>query len=294
MNFESGISVLTATFNRRRLLEELFRSLQAQTNQSFEWVIVDDGSTDGTRDAVAAWQKNTTFPIIISHQANSGKQAAINRGIDFASHGLVAIVDSDDFLLPDAVERILATWRAHSARQEELSGLFCAMQHEASLRIADGRHVEVVTSAREQFDRRKVADFVPVIRRDLLETNRFPLVAGERFIAEGSLWNRLSFDRGCLFLNRPVAVCRYQADGATAHSVELRRKNVQGTLRYYAEADDHRLGRINRFKARCNYQRFALHARDDDQRANSRAGVIERVIGWLLYLRDRRRGTPRK
>ena len=92
------ITVFTPTYNRAYILPKLFESLKRQPFRDFEWIIVDDGSTDGTRELVEAMQKDcrAKFPIRYFYQVNSGKHVAWNRGLDEAEGTLFFPVDSDD------------------------------------------------------------------------------------------------------------------------------------------------------------------------------------------------------
>ncbi len=73
-------TVFTPTFDRAHTLDRVYRSLCVQTFKEFEWVIVDDGSTDGTDDLVAGWQTENRFPISYEKQPNQGKHIAVNLG----------------------------------------------------------------------------------------------------------------------------------------------------------------------------------------------------------------------
>ena len=105
------ITVFTPTFNRAYIIDNLYRSLLRQTDKDFEWIIVDDGSTDDTAKYVEGIQKNDNgFTITYTIQQNGGKHRAINRGVTLANGELFFIVDSDDYLTDDAIEKI-KKWR---------------------------------------------------------------------------------------------------------------------------------------------------------------------------------------
>ena len=97
------ITILTPTFNRAHLLPRLFESLTHQTDFDFEWLVIDDGSTDGTSDLFAG---NTflsaPFPIRYYRQENGGKHCALNAGVKQAKGDFIFIADSDDWLLPQS------------------------------------------------------------------------------------------------------------------------------------------------------------------------------------------------
>src|SRR6478672_7236545 len=90
-------SVVTATYNRAHTLGRTYESLQAQTFRDFEWIIVDDGSTDGTGSLVSGWAQESSFPIRYVSQENGGKHTALNHAVSVARGTFLASVDSDDW-----------------------------------------------------------------------------------------------------------------------------------------------------------------------------------------------------
>ena len=74
-------TVFTPTFNRAYTLPRVYESLKSQTFKNFEWLIVDDGSSDGTADLVKMWQNEGALTIRYFYQINRGKHIAINRGV---------------------------------------------------------------------------------------------------------------------------------------------------------------------------------------------------------------------
>ena len=102
------ITVFTPTYNRAYILSNLYESLTRQTYKNFEWLIVDDGSTDDTESLVNGWIENESgFTINYVKQSNGGKCRAINRGLDLARGELFFTIDSDDYLTDDAVQKIM-------------------------------------------------------------------------------------------------------------------------------------------------------------------------------------------
>lgn len=123
------ITVLVPTFNRKDELCDLFRSLLNQTCRDFEWLVVDDGSTDGSEEAIRSWARDASFPVRIIQQANQGKHVAVNNGFRHAAGLLTMTLDSDDMLVPDAIEFLKQKW-THYIREDSpgdicgISGLF--------------------------------------------------------------------------------------------------------------------------------------------------------------------------
>ena len=104
MNNRVKITVFTPTYNRGRILENLYHSLQKQINFHFEGLIIDDGSIDNTEEIVTNWQnEENNFEIRYYKQKNGGKCRAINKALDLANGDLFFTVDSDDVLTDDAL-----------------------------------------------------------------------------------------------------------------------------------------------------------------------------------------------
>ena len=100
------LTVLTPTYNRVHTLPACFGSLSRQTRTEFEWIVVDDGSTDGTEEYFAGLPERP-FPVRYIKKENGGKHTALNAAHPFIHGKYVLILDSDDSLTPDAVEQAL-------------------------------------------------------------------------------------------------------------------------------------------------------------------------------------------
>ena len=107
-----SLSIVTPTFNRAGLLPRCYDSLKAQTCGDFEWIIIDDGSTDGTKELVEEWLRDPekSFAIEYHWKENGGKHTALNASHPYIRGKYVLILDSDDYLVPAAVETICNTW----------------------------------------------------------------------------------------------------------------------------------------------------------------------------------------
>ena len=104
-------TVFTPTYNRVQTLPRVFHSLQNQTFTQFEWLIVDDGSTDSTHDLITEYQKTSLFSIKYIYQTNSGKHVAWNRALEYAQGNYFLVLDSDDGCVPNALERFRNAWK---------------------------------------------------------------------------------------------------------------------------------------------------------------------------------------
>ena len=104
------LTIFTPTYNRAYSLERLYKSLVTQSLKDFEWLVVDDGSTDNTEELINKFVSDNKVKICYFKQENGGKHRAINRGAAMAQGDYFLIVDSDDYLTSDAVESIKREW----------------------------------------------------------------------------------------------------------------------------------------------------------------------------------------
>ena len=106
------ITVFTPTYNRAYILPKCYESLNRQTCKDFEWLLIDDGSTDHTKELVAEWQERKNgYPIRYIYKENGGLHTGYNTAIANMETELSVCIDSDDSMPDDAIERILAEWQ---------------------------------------------------------------------------------------------------------------------------------------------------------------------------------------
>lgn len=110
------LTVFTPAYNRADLLTRCYESMCKQTNKNFIWMIVDDGSTDNTREISESWVKNTKdFKVIYIYKENGGLHTAYNTAIASIDTELCVCIDSDDFMPDNAVELILDFWEKNGS-----------------------------------------------------------------------------------------------------------------------------------------------------------------------------------
>ncbi len=122
------ITVFTPTYNRYHTLHRVYDSICSQTLQTiedqyiFEWIIVDDGSSDNTQELIKQWQSESKFKIVYIYQDNQGKPAATRKGIEIAQSELFLIADSDDAFLPETFETFYSIWSNFSELEKKKCG----------------------------------------------------------------------------------------------------------------------------------------------------------------------------
>jgi glycosyltransferase involved in cell wall biosynthesis len=105
------LTVFTPTYNRAHTLERLYRSLCAQTCQDFDWLVIDDGSTDGTAALVQSFIDAGLIPVRYMYKENGGLFTGYNTAYEVIETELNVCIDSDDAMPENAVERILSVWK---------------------------------------------------------------------------------------------------------------------------------------------------------------------------------------
>lgn len=232
------LTIFTPTYNRVKLLSSLYHSLQKQSCFDFEWLIVDDGSTDGTDAEVSKWLSEDRFKIRYYKKANGGKHTAINLGVKQAHGQLFFIVDSDDTITEDAVEVILTEWE----KVENLN--LCGMAFLRG-RIIDGTLTSIPQSVFPQdnvisniikmkYNRGVSADSAEVWVTDSMRKYPFTVYPNEKFMSEGMVWIRMSKEQDMLFRNKIIYICDYLDGGLTKLGKKLRfqcpKGGIEGSL----------------------------------------------------------------
>lgn len=129
--YQYTFTVFTPTYNRANKLHRVYDSLKVQTYRNFEWLIVDDGSTDNTCELVNKWQKEAEFPISYIYKENGGKHTAFNLGVQKAKGELFLTFDSDDTCVVEALERFKYHWDAiPTDKKHEFSAVTCMCKNQ--------------------------------------------------------------------------------------------------------------------------------------------------------------------
>ena len=258
---EPLITVLTPTWNRASTLPRLKASLEAQTYPNFEWLIVDDGSTDGTADLVRQWQLDSALVIILIERQNGGKHRSVNDGVRAAKGRWIYIVDSDDKLPNRALENIashlpsieaIPNVAGLSGLKADFSGHIIGDYFPAGLEFCDAINLTYRYGIR--------TDKADVYKKEILLHFPFPEFKGEKFLTEAVVWYRIAnADYVLLLTNEVLYECEYRPDGLSAHSLELRIANPIGTLLFYKDMLGYDLPYRAKLREASNYIRFRKH-----------------------------------
>jgi glycosyltransferase involved in cell wall biosynthesis len=292
------VSVVTSTYQREGTLPRLYESLRRQSFRDFEWVVVDDGSSDGSGELIHRWAGEAEFPIVYHWQENRGMGIGRNRAIERASGEYCALIDSDDWYLPHALERMVATWEGIPAERRagfaNVEGLRVDAEGEL---VLDRYPADVFDS--NYFELRALhgveGDSIGMYRREVLSAHPFPEDLGWH-VTPAITWNRIASRYETRFVNEIWAGTDYQPGGLSSHDTELRLRFRRAQLAYWSEyaAMPKRMTRKNRLRANANYVRYSLLCGVGPRRFL--AGIPDRLWtpiaalpGVALFVRDRLR-----
>lgn len=223
------ITVFTPTFNRAYTLEKLYQSLLNQSNLSFEWVVVDDGSTDETSHLFEHWlQKENPFYISYHKQKNQGKHVAINQGLDRAKGDVFFIVDSDDEITNDAIEKII-TWSEKIIADQQfwgVSGNLIQPDGKAIGTSFTGQYKDLYYHERNKYN--ITGDKAEAFFMHHIKDFRFPVFENEKFLTESVLFLEFGEKLKIRYYNEPIYKAEYLQDGLSKNITNILKKNPKG------------------------------------------------------------------
>jgi len=203
-------TVFTPTYERRGILSRPFESLCQQSHDSFEWIVVDDNSTDGTADQIEEFAQEATFPIRFYQQdpERPGKHRAFEIAVEAARGAFFFPLDADDQLRPNALETLEQHWSKippdSRDRYAGVTGL-CVDQHNELIgdQFPDSPFDSDILANRYQHDiSGEKAGFV---RTELLRDYRFPDIE-ERFVPESIVWDQIATMYQTRYVNEAIRV----------------------------------------------------------------------------------------
>lgn len=235
------ITVFTPAYNRADIIGALYHSLQRQNFTDFEWIVVDDGSTDHTESLFDQWlSEDNPFPIRYIRQRNGGKHRAVNQGLLKAEGELFLIVDSDDYLADDALTQIDAAEKSIPAvERSRFAGVCGCKAFFNGTRIGstfeNSDFLDITYLEREQYG--ITGDKAEVFYTALLKKYPFPEFDGEKFITECVVWDRIGGDGFKLrYFNAPLMFCEYRADGLSRNIENAFIKSPRGYALYLVQS----------------------------------------------------------
>ena len=224
------ITVFTPTFNRAFCLGRVYDSMKRQTRRDFVWMIIDDGSSDGTRELVESWQREGLVSIEYIYQENLGMHGAHNTAYANIKTELNTCIDSDDFMPDNAIENILRNWE--QVRAPHLAGIIGLDAYQSDGTVVGTQFPSHITESTLQDLHRihKVTgDKKLVLRTDVVrEFPPYPIYPEEKFVPLGTLYLMIDQKYKLRCVNEVYCVVEYLAEGSSRNIFRQYKRSARG------------------------------------------------------------------
>ena len=285
------ITVFTPTYNRGYIIQKLYESLRRQSFTDFEWIVVDDGSTDNTQELITEFINEQKIRLRYIRQENAGKHIAINRGVQEAQGELFFIVDSDDFLTDAALEKLNFYFNQIKGNKD-FAGISGTRIIPNGKRIGGELPFKELNCSIVDFCCRYgyTGDMAEAYKTEVLRQHPFPQIDGEKFCPESLVWNRIAQKHKLLYFNQGIYVCEYRPDGLTAKITRVRMQSPIASMMHYAELSKHPISVWQKVRAGINFWRFAACS---DMQLREKVHMIDwsycmfAPLGFIFHLKDK-------
>jgi glycosyltransferase involved in cell wall biosynthesis len=250
-------TVLTPTYNRAHTIGRVYGSLVQQTFTDFEWLIIDDGSSDGTHTVVSRFKESASFRIRYEWKANGGRHTALNLGVKLAAGEFIMILDSDDRCSADALQCFDYHWKQIPS-PNRFSTLVCLCMTPDGKLMGKPFQSDVMDgyTLAEQLHIRGNANRSGINKTDVLR--EFPFPEGEHCVPDSLVWNRMAKKYAARFVNEALYIYYYEPTGDTmsAKAAAALASSPKSTLTYYRELFHSQAPIKLRTRAGLNWLRF--------------------------------------
>ncbi len=229
------ITVFTPTYNRAYTLHKCYKSLKNQTNKNFKWLIVDDGSTDNTKELVDKWKRQSDFQIKYIYKKNGGMHTAHNTAYENIDTELNVCIDSDDYMPNNAIEKILNKWE--ECRESNVAGIAGLDQYESGKIVGTKFPDEVNESTLfDIYYKYKVTgDKKLVYRTELTKKYKYPEFEGEKYVGLAYKYHKIDENYKLALTNDVFCIVEYMEDGSSRNMLKQYANNPKGWCFYRIE-----------------------------------------------------------
>ncbi len=228
------VTVITPFFNRSSVLRRCMNSVAAQTYKNFEYIIVDDGSVENNDEMIYSFMDQAGIAVLYIKKKNGGVHTARNAGIRYARGKYTVFLDSDDELLPDALQVLIQAWEKIPAyernRYFEIKAR-CIDQNGTQLgeRFPDGINELPYEKAVKIYEKIQ-AEHIGIRRTRILQANPWPEPDGITFVQENIIWYRLRRKYKSFFINEIVRVYHTETEHSIVNNHRYSIQHCKNTL----------------------------------------------------------------
>lgn len=260
------LTIFTPTYNRADLLNNIFNNLSSQSYMNFEWIIIDDGSTDQTKDVVNIFKKKSNFPIHYYWKQNGGKHTAYNFALNFAKGELFMCLDSDDVLTDNAIE-LIKNYYEKIKYKENCCGFIGYKENEDKTLLSPQFPKNLDYSSLIDLDLKYDCrgEYTLVYKTNIARQYLFPIFKGENFVGENVVYDKIDENYTYFLLRNSICLCKYFADGYTSMNNTLMKNNPSGYCIYFMQRIDYQNNIIKKVKIAAKYHCFKKFAKKDSR-----------------------------
>lgn len=222
------LGIITTTYNRGYCIHQVYESLLRQNSKDFMWLVIDDGSTDNTKQLIQSYMDQNLIEIEYIYQENKGMTGARNTAYQHIKTEINTIIDSDDWLVEDAVEKIIEFWNQNKA--EGIAGII-ALNRTVQGKIIGTEFPKGIQKCTytDLFDKyQSKGDKKLIYRSDITRLYPYPEIEGEKFFPASYKFRLIDLDYQMLLMNEVVCTVDYNQDSMSFNKINQYRSCAKG------------------------------------------------------------------
>lgn len=226
---KKSLTIFTPTYNRMKELKKLYKSLVMQENKNFIWLVIDDGSTDGTKEYIKSIAKEKKISIKYLHKQNGGKMSTFSTALKKCTTKYLCCVDSDDFLNKNDIN-IIYDEIGNNEKKDILGWVFPRKSKKCSITKLKQFNYHKIDIMDLKFLTDKNYETTIVFIADKIRNVQIKTYNNEKFISEEIFYNELSTTGKFIYVNKEVVSSEYLNDGLTNSLYKNYCKNFKSTV----------------------------------------------------------------
>lgn len=281
------LTIFTPAYNRAYTLHKCYESLKSQTYTNFKWLIIDDGSTDNTKELVEGWKNENLLDITYIYQENQGMHGAHNTAYENIDTELNVCIDSDDYMPNDAVEKIIKFWNEN--KSDNIAGIAGLDSYEDGSIIGTKFPDNLKESTLfDLYHKHRVkGDKKLVYRTELTKKYPYPIFEGEKYVGLAYKYTKIDETHKLALMNEVLCIVEYMEDGSSRNMLKQYRKNPRGFAFFRVENMKNPSATwIFKFKENIHYVSSSLISKNNKFIKESPCKILTILalpLGFILY-----------
>lgn len=284
------ISILTATFNRAKFLDRLYKSIVLNNNCKVcdvEWLVMDDGSTDNTKQVVQEYIKDRIIDVKYYFQENQGKMRAINTLTKNATGDIIIECDSDDYFTEDAFNIIQQEINRYPNMKDIYALVFLKYDQKGTNMGNDfPKNNHNSTMFNLYFKEGITGEKALVYNSTIRKKYEYEIENNEKFVTEARMHHQMDLKYIVKCFNKPIMICEYQKEGYSKNINKLFLQNPCGYYKYFKEMFDQNMNKVSLKKRLYIYKHYILFSVLSNQKnpIKNVKGTLNKICIIILYI----------